>query len=273
MVAARGLICCDLDGTLLDPSKQVVPEVREALSEARARGFIVAIDSGRHPFNVFELMDSLSLPRICTCLSGAATFLDGALIQSSPLPAAAVRAVIALAKRLGCYLAASGADFNLTYGPIVRPAQDRKGTVSHYTVAESWDDLALRSEEKKGSILKLALHAEDDEGYRKIREGLGRIPGIFCAQSDVRWADVTASGCTKATGIEALAAACGVPQERVAVLGDDENDLAALAAAGLAICPANAVPAAKRLADLIVSDNAHAGAAEGIRAAMKVFTA
>lgn len=271
MVAARGLICCDLDGTLLDPDKQVAPQVVDALAEAQASGCVVAIDSGRHPFNVFELMDALGLPRICTCLSGAATFLDGALIQSSPLPAAAVRAVIALARRLGCYLAASGTDFNLTYGPIVRPAQDRKGAVSRYTAAESWDDLVLRSEEKKGSILKLALHAEDDEGYRKIREGLGRIPGIFCTQSDIRWADVTAPGCTKATGIAALAAALGVPHERIAVLGDDENDLAALSSAGLAICPANAVPAAKSLADLIVADNAHAGAAEGIRAALNAF--
>lgn len=271
MVAARGLICCDLDGTLLNPDKQVAPQVVDALAEAQASGCAVAIDSGRHPFNVFELMDTLGLPRTCTCLSGAVTFLDGRLIQDSPLSAAALRSVIALAQRLECYIAVSGADFNLTYGPIVRPAQDRKGAVSRYTAAESWDDLALRSEEKKGSILKLALHAEDDEGYRKIREGLGRIPGISSAQSDVRWVDVTAPGCTKATGIAALAVALGVPHERIAVLGDDENDLAALSSAGLAICPANAVPAAKSLADLIVADNAHAGAAEGIRAALNAF--
>lgn len=83
MVGAQGLICCDLEGTLLDSSKQVVPEVREALSEARSRGFVVAIDSGRHPFKVFELMDGLGLPRTCTCLSGAATFVERAIKTSS----------------------------------------------------------------------------------------------------------------------------------------------------------------------------------------------
>ncbi|MGN0070242.1 MAG: HAD family hydrolase [Atopobiaceae bacterium] len=272
MVAPAGLICCDLDGTLLDPAKQIVPEVRSAIAEAEASGCIVAVASGRHPFNVFELMDGLGLPRTCTCLSGAATFEEGTLIQSNPLPASAVRSVIALAEHLDCYLAASGADFNLTFGHIVRPAKDRKGAVSRYAIAESWDDLARRAEARMGSILKLALHAEDDGSYSRIREGLRCISGICSAQSDIRWVDVTAPGCTKAAGIRALREELGIPAERVAVLGDDENDLEALASAGLAVCPANAIPEAKRIADLVVADNAHAGAAEGIRAAIEAFT-
>lgn len=271
MVAARGLICCDLDGTLLDPDKQVAPQVVDALAEAQASGCAVAIDSGRHPFNVFELMDTLGLPRTCTCLSGAVTFLDGRLIQDSPLSAAALRSVIALAQRLECYIAVSGADFNLTFGHIVRPAKDRRGAFLRYETAGSWRELAEKAEGRMGAILKVALHAQDDALYRKIREALDGISGISSAQSDVRWVDVTAPGCTKARGIAALAVALGVPHERIAVLGDDENDLAALSSAGLAICPANAVPAAKSLADLIVADNAHAGAAEGIRAALNAF--
>jgi Cof subfamily protein (haloacid dehalogenase superfamily) len=268
VVEAKGLICCDLDGTLLLPDKTMGKASRQALEDAVAAGLVCAISSGRHPFNVFELMDGLGLPRTCVCLSGAATFVDGALIRIIPLGLPAVRSAIAVAAGEGAYVSVGGADFNAVCGQISRGKESAASAFSRYLVVESYEELEEYASKREGKLLKLAMHAKDQAQYERLRESLSRVDGVRCARSDVNWLDVTAVSCSKAAGIRALADYLGIPVSRVAVLGDDENDIEAIAEAGIGIAMGNAIPEAKAVASLVVGDNAHDGAAEGIRAAV-----
>ena len=83
---------------------------------------------------------------------------------------------------------------------------------------------------------------------------------------------MTAASCTKAEGIRVLANHFGLGKSKVAVLGDDENDIEAIAEAGLGIAMGNAIPAVKEAASMVVQDNIHDGAADGIRAAISALT-
>ena len=114
------LLCLDLDGTLLGPDKQVSPVCREMLHEIRGTGVAIAIASGRHPFNVFALMDFLRLPHTATCLSGAVAFLNGREILSHKIDPVVMREIIGIAEKNDIYVSVSGSDFNLIYGPINR---------------------------------------------------------------------------------------------------------------------------------------------------------
>ncbi|MGH8428362.1 MAG: KdsC family phosphatase [Gammaproteobacteria bacterium] len=57
-----------------------------------------------------------------------------------------------------------------------------------------------------------------------------------------------------------VAAAAGVPLAACAYMGDDEPDISALTAAGVALAPANAVPAVRALADWCATASGGRGA-------------
>ncbi len=272
MVEKRGLICCDLDGTLLGPDKQVSKASRQALADAAAAGFVCAVSSGRHPFNIFELMDGLELPPTCVCLSGAATFVDGILIDTIPLGLSAVRAAIAVAANEAAYVSVGGADFNASCGRVSRGKESSAPAFSRYDEVTSYEELEDYASKRAGRLLKLAMHAKDQAQYDRLRAELSKVDGVRCARSDVNWIDVTAASCTKAEGIRVLANHFGLGKSKVAVLGDDENDIEAIAEAGLGIAMGNAIPAVKEAASMVVQDNIHDGAANGIRAAISALT-
>ena len=263
-VASRvRLVCLDLDGTLLGPDKRVSAGNRAAIERAVAAGLTVAVASGRHPFNICELMDELGLSHTAVCLSGAYAMLDGREVHRHALPDAIVAQVIDIVEAEGCYLSLAGADFNLMAGSIRRAGGETPAT-RRYLRCESYDALRAAAAERSGLILKGATHAEDPAAYERLRERLRTVPGLEVAQSDVGWSDVCAAGCSKAEGIEALAGALGLTMAEVAAVGDDENDVASLGAVGLGIAMGNALAEAKAAARLTVADNAHDGVAEAI---------
>lgn len=72
-------------------------------------------------------------------------------------------------------------------------------------------------------------------------------------------------GCKdKAAALREFAAASGFPADEVCFIGDDVNDLPALAAAGYAAAPGDAYPAAKEAADYVARAGGGRGAVREI---------
>ena len=258
------LVCLDLDGTLLNPAKQLSAGNRAAIERARAAGLHVAIASGRHPFNICELLDGLGMPHDAVCLSGAYVMLGGREVARHGLDDATVLRIIDVVERYGCYVSLAGADFNLTSGNIDRGPGGATGAVSRYIDCDGFDDLRAQVGKHAGAFLKAATHAQDEATYQALRADLREIPGVSVAQSDTRWSDVVATGCSKAEGIEAFARALDLSMAEVAAVGDDENDVESLGAVGLGVAMGNALPVAHAAAKISVADNAHDGVAEAI---------
>jgi 3-deoxy-D-manno-octulosonate 8-phosphate phosphatase (KDO 8-P phosphatase) len=109
---------------------------------------------------------------------------------------------------------------------------------------------------------------EDVMGLSRARKAglqLGLISGEDSALVD-RFAEKTgiaivAKGCKeKDVALREFAAATGIALERVAFIGDDVNDLPALAIAGLSVAPANAQPPVKAVAALVLERSGGQGA-------------
>ncbi len=64
----------------------------------------------------------------------------------------------------------------------------------------------------------------------------------------------------KGIRIAAIARKLGVSRAEIAAMGDDEPDIPLFEAAGLSACPADAVPAARRAATLVMRSSGGAGA-------------
>jgi hydroxymethylpyrimidine pyrophosphatase-like HAD family hydrolase len=64
--------------------------------------------------------------------------------------------------------------------------------------------------------------------------------------------------------LRSIAARDGVEPEEIAAVGDDDNDVEMIRAAGLGIAMGNAAPAARACADIVVRSNAEGGVVEAI---------
>lgn len=257
------LICLDLDGTLLDSSKKVSQGNRDAIARVLAAGIEVAIASGRHPFNIAEMAEGLGLPHTAVCLSGAYVMREGSEVFRHGLSDENVQKIIDIAEKHRCYISLAGGDFNLCAGYINRVGGETPAT-RRYMRFDSYD--ALRGEVRRhaGFFLKGAVHHDDLAVYEEVKRQLSSIGDIEAVQSDIRWCDAIAKGCSKAEGVSALARALGYTLDNVAALGDDENDVELISAAGLGIAMGNALPQVKAVANAQTLVNDQDGVAYAI---------
>ena len=119
---AYQLVALDMDGTLLDGAKRVLPSSTEAIEEALAAGRHVAICSGRCPAMVEVSRDELAGIRYAICGSGTSLF-ETASLEFSPTEANKGTGMLALAELLGvpreATMAVGDADNDL---PMLRDA-------------------------------------------------------------------------------------------------------------------------------------------------------
>ena len=113
-------------------------------------------------------------------------------------------------------------------------------------------------------IQKLNLHftcAEDRDAA--IASLASEDVNIVCCEKHS--IEITHASVTKGTGLLALAAQLGISPEQTIAVGDADNDLPMLRAAGLAVAMGNANKNARAASDVTVADNDHDGCAEAIR--------
>ena len=103
---------------------------------------------------------------------------------------------------------------------------------------------------------------EDRAISRKILEEMG-VP-ICMADGEISSLECTAPGVSKGLGLEKLSQETGISTADMIVVGDADNDLVGLAAAGLAVAMGNASDRVKNVCDVVVADNEHCGCAEAI---------
>ena len=65
------LICTDIDGTLLDQNKVLLPQVKEALKKEADKGVKIALVSGRMPAGVELIEQELGISCVKVCHAGS----------------------------------------------------------------------------------------------------------------------------------------------------------------------------------------------------------
>lgn len=82
--------------------------------------------------------------------------------------------------------------------------------------------------------------------------------------SEISSLECSPVGLNKAVGLRTLCQELGITMDELIMVGDADNDVAALEAAGLGIAMANANEQAKKASQVQVADNNHSGCAEAI---------
>ena len=91
------------------------------------------------------------------------------------------------------------------------------------------------------------------------------FPGLEIRSSWNDNLEVAPSGCHKGAVIRRLGELFGVPVENIMVLGDNENDIPMLEAAGLSVCMSNGSDGAKAASDYVMDNSDCCGVARAIR--------
>jgi Cof subfamily protein (haloacid dehalogenase superfamily) len=240
-----GLICIDVDGTLVGSSGDVVPAVWTAAERARARGVRLAVCSGRPAFGkAREYARRLDA-------DGWHVFQNGASVvhvatgasRSRGLPPGAEAALVARARETGRTLEL------YTDGEYAVEHDSDRARRHAGLLGVPFAPRALTSLPAPAVRAQWLVAREDeDEVLAEPHEGLLYSPSVSPVMPDTTFVNITAAGVDKAGAVLAVADAYGVPAARVMMVGDGENDAAAMRAVGAAVAMGNAEPAARAAA-------------------------
>ena len=253
----------DIDGTLLDDRERVPERTFAALERARAAGMHLMLATGRSNGGVRPVLRELALDTPAIVFNGAALYCprEDRLLEAYTLNEAVVVRVLAHAGRTGLLPIVARAD-----GQFARPGatpEERRVLESFRRLAAmSLDaiptDLAVRMtllSETHGDSLSLYAEIErivDSPAYM-THFPLAAIASM--RDSPVQVVDVQPVCEGKAEALRVLSQRFGIPPERVVCVGDADNDVHMLRAAGLGVAMGNATPGARAAARRVIGDN------------------
>jgi Cof subfamily protein (haloacid dehalogenase superfamily) len=255
------LLAVDIDGTLLSSNHTVLPEVRRAFADGRAAGLILILASARGPGALKHIMEDLGHAGLCVCFSGAwVGTIDPArsvatVAQELTIPLETALAIAGAALAAG--LVPSWHTGRTWTVPSMSPYVRLEMHVTSQTPIIN-EDLASAGAPNKILLIgarEILIEVRDDLA---LRHG-DSFDAFFSHETYLEFLPKEAD---KAQAILALAREEGIGRESIAAVGDAQNDLGMIRAAGLGVAMFNAILEVKQAAKWITASNDDAGVAK-----------
>lgn len=255
------LLVSDVDGTLVDKQKRLTRGTVAAVERLRAAGMGFTIISARPRSGMMPIADALAIDGPMAAFNGGIVFhRDGSIDSHEVIDLSVARGVFEVLDDapVDIWVFADDSWYSSTDKGVhvehERVASNQREVVTDdfSALLDHADKITFVSDEP--AVLS-ALHARID----------ARFPGLATvAQSQTYYLDITALAANKGDGIEALAAAAGVPLTAVVAIGDQYNDVPMLTRAGLAIAMGNAPAGVQAAAQQVTTGNDADGVAHAI---------
>jgi Cof subfamily protein (haloacid dehalogenase superfamily) len=260
------LVAVDVDGTLLDSSHQLKPEVQDALGCLSVSGIRIVLATARGPMALSGIVAKLSFSPLLVCFSGAwigqldahSLTVTNVLLDKR-IPATSARLI--LTKALEHHIEPN----------VFTPERWRVRTITTEILAESQiveshplitPDL-LGDHEEPSKIMLMTSQGEPAKVLRLIADSVRTLSTATFSKSN--YLEIIASGVNKAKALTNLTITLGMDLSQVAALGDGDNDVEMLAESGLGIAMGNASPRAKSAADWVTGTNDEGGVAQAVK--------
>jgi Cof subfamily protein (haloacid dehalogenase superfamily) len=247
----------DLDGTLLRTDNTVSEATREALEAAANAGLVVAFVTGRPPRWLHEVAVATGHTGVAVGANGALTYdlhtetvLDEHLLDVDVL--AEVTGILREKIPEVRFAMEYGLDFayerEYRHDWEIVPLADRQGRVIPTATASELAGLLGKPAVK---MLAKGRDLDPDEFMASVEELVGNIVTVTRSGHSAL-VEISATGITKASGLAALARSRGISRDEVAAIGDMPNDVPMLEWAGRSYAVANAHPAARSAAQVVL---------------------
>lgn len=262
----KKVLFLDMDGTTLNDAHEMPDGNIEALRKAVQAGHEVVITTGRPTASAKLLLKTYGLDKIgCRYVIAfnGGVMLDcetGEVLFSQTMPLEQVKELVLMARKAGVYLQ--------TYegGDVVTERDDEN--LAQYTKktgmrARPVPDLTEALREEPCKVLVIDLHdqkpllsfAEQTKEWAKDKVDMY----FSCAE----YMEIVPKGICKGNALRAFCEKFKVPVERAIAVGDENNDISMIRAAGIGCAVANALENVKSEADYVTErDNNHSAVAE-----------
>jgi Cof subfamily protein (haloacid dehalogenase superfamily) len=254
------LLACDMDGTLFRQDLRISARVREAIAEAQRQGVLVVLATGRMPAAAREFVELLGL-------TGPQIFANGSLVRTVggevlfhlPVEAAVARRVVEIARAREMHVNVYVGDE--IYVQRLTPEAEFTHQLNRIlpTVVP---DLAAFVATAPTKLVIVRLPVVEPGLVPELQE---TFRGQLLVSSSVpQYCEMVNHLVDKGAALARLAQALDLATDQVAAIGDGDNDLTLLCAAGLPIAMGNATPGLKALATHVVGTVEEDGVAEAI---------
>ena len=271
------LICLDLDGTLLDDQKKILPRARESVKQAAEQGIKIALVSGRMPLPqrnrqkrrpfyrfvtcaVDPIEEELGISCIKACNAGTYILKDGQCISSEYLLADTMKRIYEeIAERYQMPLWIFRHNRWFVTGSD-RYVEKESEIIHHRPEFADVEELAAEWAKEGTGPNKLVLAASPDE----ITEIYNVIAAqnrtdLDMARSADTFLEIFPKGVTKGTALKAICQSLDVKPENVIAFGDHELDVPMIEAAGVGIAMGNAIDELKAKVDFATTPSRTTG--------------
>ncbi|UED81164.1 Cof-type HAD-IIB family hydrolase [Lysinibacillus sp. CD3-6] len=244
----------DVDGTLYNSEKILPASAKEALLEARRKGYEIAIATGRAPFMIQSLLEELDINTYVT-FNGQYVVYRGEVVYTNGVDRDELAKIIAFGEARN--------------EPVVF-LDDKRMIASvgeHNMVSESLETLKYPYPELDSSYYMqndvyqtlIFMEEKDEHLYDEA------FPNV----QFVRWhpysCDILPKGGSKAAGIEKVLAKMGLTLEDAFAFGDGINDIEMLEAVGTGVAMGNGHERVKAVASHITDHVDADGLAKAMR--------
>ncbi len=248
-------VACDLDGTLLPPTKVLPEETFDLIQKFHARGGVFAPASGRQLPNLLKLFAPVKDKIAVIAENGGIAWYNGKTVFRDPTPAESVKYALDIIRgeeRLYPVLSCEDCAYYEKDDEAFITTLNRS-----YSAAEKVEN--LDGVIGKKDIIKISvwdpLVAAEHGGVVLPQ----KIKGLRTMVSGYDWLDVCVEGANKGKAMLALLESLKIDRAESAAFGDHMNDLEMLEASGKAFVTANAYPPLKARIGEVIESNAEFG--------------
>ena len=248
-------IACDLDGTLLPPSKIMPERTFEIIETLAKKGVIFAPASGRQLPNLLKLFAPVASKIAVIAENGGLGWYNNKVVYSNPTPCESVlyaldilRGESNLYPLLSCE---NCAYYENDYAPFVE--------VLHKSYSAAKKVESLEEVLKHETALKISVWdplVSANHGGVILPQ---KIKGLRVMVSGYDWLDISIATANKGEALKALLSYFGIAPDECMAFGDHMNDLEMLKACSHPCVTANAFPALKEQIPYEVASNAEFG--------------
>lgn len=239
----------DLDGTLLNSSKEITAKSRAAVLGLKEQGVLVGFSTSRGETMCLDYCRQIQ-PDIVIVSAGAVVKLHGETIYQAAFSKEETRRMIRAAKEIG------GEETEITIDTETShywnyhedPEIHYKGWgTTEYSDYSDFDQPSLKTCVQFNKREHAALLAE-------------QFPDCDWAKfSDIDWYKFTPKSANKEAAMHRIMEVTGLNKDNIMSFGDDFTDIGMLKLSGIGVAMGNAIPEVKAVADVVIGSNDEEG--------------
>lgn len=258
------LVVSDIDGTLVNSKKELLPETKSAINRFIDKGGIFAIASGRPSKGIERYINELDLCNrggyIISYNGSRITDLHtGKTVYQKNIEVEQVKEIIDIADSLGVPLTTYKDDIAIT----------QKANDKYFELEIGINKLEVKRtdnllEEIKYPVPKFLITGEPELLEKAEIEMSEKLKGVTVFRSEPFFLEIAPKNMNKGIALRELGKYLGLDRSEIMACGDGYNDVTLVERAGLGVAMKNAQRPVLEAADYITDSNENNGVGKAI---------